>query len=346
MEISIPHLRGLNSYLDNFEAALKPLGWTFRYDHPTDPDRPADVTWIHWPEQLVDYQAPSGEDLSRILSWFEASSRAGVIAWTVHNSHRHEMPDHPGFNALYDMTARFACVQFHHGADSIETIRAKYARDFDTRRIPAGGYWDLHRNRDRDDARARIGLDPGGRPVLLVFGAIRSIREYRLVLRAAAFSGWHVLLVGRTPPLGRRDRVLLAADKALARGRLTEVIDIIPDDRVELYVNACDAVLVPRFNCLNSGVVFLGFTFGRPVIGPDVGNVGETLRLAANPVFQPSTGRLIQTLRRLRSVDLEEIGLRNAAWFGQHGDWADAAKVASETFHAMIAEKRTHELTR
>jgi hypothetical protein len=341
VQISIPHRRSLNSYLDNLEAALRPRGWEFRYDYPPDPAQPAEVTWIHWPEQLVDYRDPTPDDLSRLRTWFEASARAGTIAWTVHNCHRHEQADHPGFNALYEMTAQFARVQFHHGRASIELAAAKHGDPPDARLVPFGGYWDLHRPRDQGDARERIGLDPRGRPVLLIFGAVRSRREYRLVLRAAACSGWHVLLVGRLPAFGRRDRALMAVERVLAGGRLTEVIGTIPDDRVELYVNACDAVLVPRFSCLNSAMVFLGFTFGKAVIGPDVGNVGEVLSSAGNPTFRPRTRDAIAALRALRGRDLPAIGRRNAEWFKERGDWDDAARVASEAFHSLIAGVRT-----
>jgi hypothetical protein len=45
--------------------------------------------------------------------------------------------------------------------------------------------------------------------------------------------------------------------------------------------------MIQRKRILNSGNLPMGFYFGKPVVGPDVGNVGEILRSTGNPVFDP-----------------------------------------------------------
>ena len=65
----------------------------------------------------------------------------------------------------------------------------------------------------------------------------------------------------------------------------------VPDDQVQCYLNASDVLLIQRRNPLNSGNLVLGFTFGRVVVGPNQGNVGEILRTTGNPVFEPGCAK-------------------------------------------------------
>lgn len=63
---------------------------------------------------------------------------------------------------------------------------------------------------------------------------------------------------------------------------------------------------------LNSGVVPMAFLFGRGVVGPDSGNVGELLRVTANLVFSPSDqGSVNSMLRSAMNMDLDDLGAKN-----------------------------------
>ena len=58
--------------------------------------------------------------------------------------------------------------------------------------------------------------------------------------------------------------------------------------RISVLFAVSDVVFIQRCVILNSGVVPMAFLFGRGVVGPDSGNVGELLRVTANLVFSPS----------------------------------------------------------
>jgi len=55
----------------------------------------------------------------------------------------------------------------------------------------------------------------------------------------------------------------------------------------QIYLNACDVLLIPRLKVLNSGNITLGLTFGKVVVGPDSWDVGELLKETGNPTFDP-----------------------------------------------------------
>ncbi|MCP4005094.1 MAG: glycosyltransferase family 4 protein [bacterium] len=340
VRVVIPQKPGINSYLELLGEALAEEGWTVEYAFPPNPDSLAPITWIHWPEQLTDYQRPSADDVERIGAWLQASARQGVLVWTVHNTHRHGMPDDPGFRALYELTARHAQVHLHHGHRSVERVRAEFpaAEPIVTSVFRHGGYWDLLGEHTRESARASLGIAPDAR-VLLVFGQVRESREYMLALRAARVKGWRVLVAGQLPRVRRRERPGFWLAVRRAGDRFEHRAGPFEPEQVDRLVKAADAVLIPRYECLNSGNVFLGFTFSLPVLGPDVGNVGEVLRETGNPLFEPGrAGDLERALLELSHQDGPALGRRNANWLEQNCQWEQAARIAIDAIGRVRAE--------
>ncbi len=58
-------------------------------------------------------------------------------------------------------------------------------------------------------------------------------------------------------------------------GRVIQKIEFIPDEETELYFKAADVLALPYTQIYQSGVLFLGYSFGLPVIATDVGSLGE-----------------------------------------------------------------------
>src|SRR5205823_6987669 len=51
----------------------------------------------------------------------------------------------------------------------------------------------------------------------------------------------------------------------------------IPDEETELYFKAADVLVIPYTHIFQSGVLFLGYGFGLPVIAADVGTLKEEI---------------------------------------------------------------------
>ena len=47
--------------------------------------------------------------------------------------------------------------------------------------------------------------------------------------------------------------------------------EFIPDDETEIYFKAADVLVLPYRDIYQSGVLFLGHSFGLPVLAADVG---------------------------------------------------------------------------
>jgi D-inositol-3-phosphate glycosyltransferase len=60
-------------------------------------------------------------------------------------------------------------------------------------------------------------------------------------------------------------------------GRITQRIEFVPDTEVERYFKAADVVIIPYANIFQSGVPFLAYSFGLPLIATNVGSLREDI---------------------------------------------------------------------
>ena len=133
------------------------------------------------------------------------------------------------------------------------------------------------------EAKLRLGIKDGER-TLLFFGNIAPYKgleyliaafeqlvanggDYRLVVAGRAKSGCESYVDGIRERLSRE----------VNRGRTILKIDFIPDDEMELYFKAADVSVLPYTHIFQSGVLFLGYSFGLPVIAADVGSLREDI---------------------------------------------------------------------
>jgi glycosyltransferase involved in cell wall biosynthesis len=61
------------------------------------------------------------------------------------------------------------------------------------------------------------------------------------------------------------------------RNQIIERIEHIPDEETELYFKAADVLIVPYTHIAQSGVPFLAYSFGLPVIATDVGSLRQDI---------------------------------------------------------------------
>ena len=59
--------------------------------------------------------------------------------------------------------------------------------------------------------------------------------------------------------------------------RIIQRIEYIPDELTELYFKAADVLILPYAHVFQSGVLFLGYSFGLPAIAADVGSLKEEI---------------------------------------------------------------------
>lgn len=134
----------------------------------------------------------------------------------------------------------------------------------------------------RSEARRRLNLVKGAR-VLLFFGSILPYKGLDLLIEAMQ------RLVQQDPKIllliagdfkkhfDYWARISQAIDRlGLGKHIITDLRHI-PDDEIEIYFKAADVLVMPYRSIFQSGVLFLAYRFGLPVVATDVGSLREAI---------------------------------------------------------------------
>ena len=132
------------------------------------------------------------------------------------------------------------------------------------------------------EAKRRLGIKDGERTILF-FGHIGPYKGLEYLI--AAFHriidrGDYRLIIAGNPRGGSAkyvNEMCEATRRYVDRGRILQRIEHIPDEEIELYFKASDVLVLPYTFVFQSGVLFLGYSFGLPVIATDVGSLREDI---------------------------------------------------------------------
>ena len=134
------------------------------------------------------------------------------------------------------------------------------------------------------EARQRLGLAASDKAILF-FGNIGPYKGLDLLIAAfqrlvAADPSYCLIIAGKAR--GGTGEYLDEIRRSIAdpasRGRILPKIEYIPDEENEVYFKAADVLALPYREIYQSGVLFLGYSFGLPVVATDVGSFREDVR--------------------------------------------------------------------
>ena len=135
----------------------------------------------------------------------------------------------------------------------------------------------------RSEAREKLNLN-GDQKTLLFFGQIASYKGLEYLVLALKelgkrFSDIRLIIAGKVKQGHERywkDVETLIKESHLEE-RIIKRIEFIPDEDVEIYFKAADALILPYTFIYQSGPLFLAYNFGLPVIAADVGSFKEEI---------------------------------------------------------------------
>lgn len=164
------------------------------------------------------------------------------------------------------------CKDFGVAEDSITVIRypTNYALP-DTELTPT-------------EAKQQLGLEDDERAILF-FGKIRPYKGIEHLV--AAFKLLTVnspakyrLIIAGEPNRGAKEylnEIQYAALRDFDEGQVILRFQFIPDEQMELYFKGADVLVLPYKEIFQSGILFLSYSFGLPVIATDVGSFREDI---------------------------------------------------------------------
>src|SRR6266496_1516392 len=132
------------------------------------------------------------------------------------------------------------------------------------------------------EAKHQLGINKDDK-TLLFFGNIAPYKGLEYLIAALdellkRDRSYRLLIIGkRKGPESYWNQVRRTIASSGIGDRIIEKIEYIPDEETELYFKAADALILPYAHVFQSGVLFLGYSFGLPAIAADVGSLKEEI---------------------------------------------------------------------
>lgn len=170
----------------------------------------------------------------------------------------------------------------------------------------------------RADARQRLGIREGTKTVLF-FGNITPYKGLEYLIAAfkqiyARCVEYQLIVAGRPVRCESYWRAIREAIREdIENGRVLLRAEYIPDAETEVYFKAADVLVLPYKHIYQSGVLFLGYSFGLPVLAADVGSLQDDIvEGETGSIFQPEDPiDLAKAIERYFSSKLfEELSTR------------------------------------
>jgi glycosyltransferase involved in cell wall biosynthesis len=123
------------------------------------------------------------------------------------------------------------------------------------------------------EAKRQLGISRGDR-TLLFFGNIAPYKGLEYLISAFAEllnkdRSYRLIIVGKPKESeGYWMQIHQGIVRSGIRDRVIERIEYIPDEETELFFKAADVLILPYTRMFQSGVLFLGYSFGLPALIP------------------------------------------------------------------------------
>ncbi|MGL5233250.1 MAG: hypothetical protein ACRC8Z_00640 [Empedobacter falsenii] len=267
-----------------------------------------DIIHIQWPEELFSWKKIEESDLISLENRLDYHKQKGTkLVVTLHNALPHR--GHALDQKLYEM--------IYNTADAIVNLG-----EFSTHLFPRKKNVIIeHPNYSQ---YYKVQSTTSDKNIFLSFGAIRKKEEEQLIVDAfikAEIKNSQLIicnsLLGKNPYIHRKKDILkmYAYSFSLKKYKNKNIIFIpkrLSNKEVENYFNQAKVIISPRIDSLNSGVVYMGYTFGKVVVGPAVGNIKEVLECNNNPTYQPNDFEsVVESFRKaIGNTTSAELNLR------------------------------------
>ncbi len=309
----------------------------FRYSITSDPK----IFHILWNNKFETF------DRTILLFWYRFCGRRLVM--TVHNVNIRKRDGHDSWLNRFTLKVQYRVCDhlFVHTQQMKLELQADFAVSPKRISVIPFGINSTVPNTELTlgDARTQLGLQPSDQ-VVLFFGNIAPYKGLEFLVEAIgqlreSLPQARLIIAGR--PKGQESywqRISSRIEELGLNERTIARIEYIPDAETEIYFKAADVVALPYTRVFQSGVLFLAYNFGLPVIASDVasmkediveGETGFTSRLGDSEDLAKKIvtffASAIYSNRELRRVDIRRFANQRYSW----------SKVAAITKTAYLA---------
>lgn len=299
-----------------------------------------DIIHLHWTDPFFWGKSRATSILTFIRFVFELLLLKILrvkLVWTVHNLFTHEKR----YLTLEKYFHRICCLLLYDKIIVLSSFTVKAAIDayelperLRTKftLIPHGHYINSYRNKiSKIKARDRLQITEE-KIVFLYFGQIRPYKGiFRLIEEFKKISDSHsmLLIVGKTLTDALKYEL---EDDCQGYGQIKTFLQFVPDDEIEVFMNASDIVVLPFNEILNSGSVILAMSFGKAIICPNIGSIPEILDENGSFLYNPNDrSGLFNALNQALKSNIISMGQYNYHKVKSF-DWHQVAQETYEVY--------------
>ena len=197
------------------------------------------------------------------------------------------------------------------------------------------------------EARQRLGLNSGERTILF-FGRITPYKGVEYLISAfrhvqARSGNYRLILAGKPDKCEDYWKTIREDIRAeVERGEILLRDTFIPDEETEVYMKAADVLVLPYRHIYQSGVLFLGQSFGLPVLASDVGSFkDEIVDGKTGFVFRPEDSlELANAIEKYFASDiyaqLDEHRGNICAYAAAQHSWETVSRITMGVYARLI----------
>jgi glycosyltransferase involved in cell wall biosynthesis len=197
------------------------------------------------------------------------------------------------------------------------------------------------------DAKKKVGVRPTDK-TMLFFGNIAPYKGLDYLVSAfiqlsQTDSSYCLLIVGK--PKQSDDywsQIQQSIRHSSVRQQIKERIEYVPDEVTEVYFKAADILILPYSHVYQSGVLFLGYSFGLPAIVTDVGSLGDEIvegetGFVAKPRDASDLARAISCYFRSELYrNLGERRMRIKTYANDRYSWSKVATIITNVYSNLV----------
>lgn len=202
-----------------------------------------------------------------------------------------------------------------------------------------------------EESRRQLGLQ-NREKVILYFGAIKEYKGLEYLVAAfqqIAAGGDYRLIIAGERKKGYEEywqSIQRMIERGPSRERILQKIEFIPDSETEIYFKAADVAVLPYTEIFQSGILFMAYAYGLPVIATSVGSFSEDiLEGRTGYTCRPQDpDDIARTIQRYFASDLyRELGQRREEIRGfaySSHSWEVVAGLTKDIYSALIEGER------
>ena len=271
---------------------------------------------------------------------------------TAHNVNQQQRDGND--NWYNRLTLRVFYSLMHHIFVHTEKMKQQLAEDFEVPLhkisvIPFGINNTLpNTSLLKPEARKKLNLKDGDK-VFLLFGRLAKYKGLEYAIKALELlvkqdSSYRLIIAGKIEQ--GHENHWFEIERYIKDQRLEDFvikkIEHIPDEEVEIYFKSADALVLPYKDIFQSGVLFLAYSFGLPVIASDVGSFREDIVVGkTGAICRPGDSQdLADTLRNFFESDLYRNLASKSKEIMAYGNtkysWEEVGKITCDMYKKLV----------